>query len=634
MGRRDYPDAERIAKRARKFRDDSGSQRTLDDGSVDQYTQAHIIPTEHKEDRAVGSGTVGGMIDRRVNIMGARPFGRILARGGHEAETHVSGKLEPWVNAAAWLAQGDFDVWDKGVLRQQTIGETAGVVLPAPQFHSGKEYMDLAAEWNRRIDAGEDTKEIKEERRVYRRDHFPIAWRDVNSATCFSEWDDEGRAEVYYFRKLPRGNIEERFPDAEIEKNKEDFEVIEYANDVYAATVFPKGTGFLGLFKDKAGLLGEPLKHEMGCSPYYFIKRGPLIENSQGYTRTGCAFHAREMLQSLDESMTLVRSGMRREGKSPIVATIVPAIRRLLGIEDKKVGEPDVKGNITLYASKEEGVEKVERAPTPTVNEQYPYYISLLGSYIDRAGGHTPQMLGEGPSGSSAVRQSIDRQSAITGELEVPHRRLEEGFAAVCDRLLRCVIALDKMLPEDADEDARKVVVRVADTKHSSKEVAVTAKDVQGYELDFHGKITKNLPVNMGLNVQNFLALTDPDNPKIDDNKGREVFLNDENPQETEDRIFQQRLRRAQENAYVESFGPMAKLIVDEFSEEKMAKLAEKMLMVPGALQEAVLSEMGAEDGGRLMDNMARGRANTRGTGAPQGMSTLQGMNQEEVSIG
>ncbi len=634
MGRRDYPGAERIAKRANKLRGDSSAQTTLDDTSKDQYTQAHIISAEHKEDQAVGSGTVGGMVDRRVNIMGARPFGRILAHGGHEAEAHASGKLEPFVNAAAWLAQGDFDVWDKGVQRQQTIGETAGVVLPAPHFHGGKEYQDLKDEWNRLIDEEKDTKDVRENMRVYRRDHFPIAWRDVDMATCFVDWDDEGRAEVYYFRKLPRNTIEKRFPGIEIEENKEDFEVIEYANDVYVATIAPKGQGFsgMGVTGPEGEFLGDPWKHEMGINPYYFIQRAPLIENSQGYTRTGAAFHAREMLQSLDESMTFMRSGMRREGKAPLVYRLIPAIRTFLHLEEKKI-EPDMKGNLTLYGDKEHGLEDVTRGPTPTVNEQYPYYIGLLGSYIDRAGGHTPQMIGEGPSGSSAVRQSIDRQSAITGELEVPHRRLEEGFAAVCERLLRCVIALDKMLPKDADEDMRKVVVRAADTKHSSKEIAVTAKDVRTYELDFHGKITKNLPVNMGLNVQNFLALTDPENPKIDDNKGREVFLNDENPQETEERIFQQRLRRAQEDAYVESFAPMAKLIVDEFSEEKMAKLAEKMMMVPGALQQAVLGEMGAEDGSRLMENMARGRANTRGTGVPQGESVLQGMNTEETLV-
>ena len=620
MGRTDYPEAERIVKRAKKLQDGAGSQATLDNVSIDQYTQAHVIPTEKKEDKAVGSGIVGGMVDRRVNIMGTRPFGRVRAHGGHEAEGHASGKLEPWVNTAAWLAQGDFDVWDLGVQRQQTIGEAAGVVLPAPQFHGGEEYTELVDEWNRLIDAEENTEEIREKMRVYRRDHFPIAWRAVNPASCYDDWDDEGRAEVYYFRELSRNTIEERYPNADLEKNKEKFEVIEYANSVYVATVLIKNKSFLG----------EPWKHGMGINPFYFIKRGSLLENSQGYTRAGCAFHSREMVQSLDESMTIVRSGMRRESKSPLVYRLIPAVRRLLGIEDKPV-EPDKKGNLTLYGDKEHGIEEVFRGPTPTINEQYPYYIGLLASYIDKSGANIPQMLGYGPSGESAVHQNLARQSAITGELEVPHRHLQEGFAAVCERLFRCVIALDEMLPKDADEDMRKVVVRAKDAKHGSREIAVTAKDVRKYELDFEGKITKNLPVNMGLNVQNFLQLTQENNEKIDDNRGRELFLNDENPQETEERLFQQRLRRAGENAYVESFAQRARLIVDEFSDDELAKIAEKMMLVPGALQQAVLGEMGAEGGGRLMERMSRGAANINRTGSPQQQSTLQGMNTEEI---
>ncbi len=629
MGRRDIPDAERIAKRAEKLKNVS-KQPALDITSVGQYVQSHTIPAEKKEDKAIGSGIVGGMVDRRVNIMGARPFGRVLALGGQKAEAHASGKLEPWVNAAAWLAQGDFDVWDTDIQDQQNIGRGWSVVLPAPQFHGGSEYKELVDKWNRLIEEAEDTTEIKEKMRVYRRDHFPIAWRYVDPVSVYADWDDEGMSEVYYFRKLSRGTIEERFPNTKLEDNKEEFDVIDYANSVYVATIFPERGGIAGIGKTPAEFLGEPWKHEMGINPYVRIKRGPLRANEHGYEYAGCTFHSREMTQSLDESMTFVRGGMRREGKAPLVTTLVPAIRRLLGIEDKKI-EPDEKGNITLYASKEEGVEGVARAPTPTVNEQYPYYIGLLISHIDKSGANIPQMTGFGPSGESAVHQNTARQSAITGELEIPHRRLEEGFAAVCERIFRCVIALDKMLPEDADDEMRKVVVVAADTKNGSKEISVTAKDVTNHELMVRGSITKNLPVNMGLQVQNFLQLTDGDNAKIDDNKGREMFLNDENPQETEERLFQQRLRRAGENAYVESYAQSVKLIVDEFSDEELAKIAEKMLMVPGALQQAVLGEMGAEDGGRLMEQMSRSAGNTNRTGSPQQMSQLQGMNTEEV---
>ena len=628
MGRRDYPDAERIAKRAAGLRD-SSNQSGLDTTSVNQYTQAHILPVKEKEDKAIGSGIVGSMVDRRANIEGGRPFGRVLALGGHDAEDHASGKLEPWLNTAVWLAEGDSDAWDLGVHNQQSIGRAWHVILPAPQFHSGKEYMDLVAEWNRRIDAEEDTKEIKEEMRVYRRDHFAIAWRYVDPVSVYADHDDEGMAEVYYFRKLSRGTIEERFPGADIEEKRQEFDVIEYANEVYVATVTPEGGGFLGVGKSKGAFLGEPWKHEMGCNPYVRIKRIPMRANERGYEYMGCAFHAREMVQSLDESMTDWRGGMRREAKSPLVYTLVPSVRTRYGIEDKDKIRPDKQGNLILYGHKEEGVEKVERGPTPTVNEQLGTYIGLVGMYADRTGAYMPQMLGEGPSGESAVHQSTARQSAITGELEVPHRHLQDGFAAICERVFRCVIALDKMLPEDADADMRKIVVRAEVSKHGSKEISVTAKDVKNYELMVRAKIKQNLPVNTGANVINLRELTDPDRPLITNATGLEMFLDKENPQEEEDKLFQQRMRQAGEQAYIESYAARAKLVVDEFSDEELARLAEKMQLMPETAQQAILGELGGEQGNRLMEQMARGAAGMGREGRGQRMSQLGGGAQQ-----
>jgi hypothetical protein len=72
---------------------------------------------------------------------------------------------------------------------------------------------------------------------------------------------------------------------------------------------------------------------------------------------------------------------------------------------------------------------------------------------------------------------------------------------------------------------------------------------------------------------------------------------------------------------------------VDEFSDEEIAKIAEKMLQAPGMLQQAVLGEMGAEDGSRLMENMARGAANIGQAGRGQRESQLQGMNTEEAVV-
>ncbi len=625
MGRRDKPDAERIAKRARKLWEAANKgQGTLDTKSKDQYTQAHIIAARTTDAKAIGFGMVGGMVDKRVNIMGARPFARVLALGGHDAEKHASGKLEPWVNTAAWLAQGDFDVWDTGVQDQQKVGRAWSIVLPASQFHGGPKYEELVAEWIRRIEANEDREEVREEIRVYRRDHFPIVWRYCEPSSVFVDWDEEGMAEYYWFCKMSRLDVEARWPNI-AEGKEDDLEVIHYANDAWVSTILPEGGGVAdtGAFRSPGKFLGEPWEHGMGISPFVRIKRGPVGDNNQGYEYTGCAFQVREMSDSLDETITDWRTGLSREAKSPLVYHLVPQVRQKLNLPEKEI-KPDGAGNIILYGNKEDGVEGVERSPVPTVNELSGQFIGMVGAQADRAGAFVPQMLGQGPSGESAVHQSTARQSAITGELEVPHRRLEEGFAAVCERLFRCVIALDKKLPEGADDDMRQIVVRAEDSKHTSKKIAVTAKDVKNYELMVRGKLQKNLPVNMGQNVINLRELTDPDRPLLDNNTGLEMFLNIENPQEIADRLFQQQARTMAQENWLEDEKKRQLLRISEFSEEQMAKLAVKMMEAPEAIQAAVMGGAGVEGGNRLMEQMSRGAANQGRAGREQRMSQLE----------
>jgi hypothetical protein len=439
MGRRDYPDAEEIVKRATKLQTEAGTQDALDAGAIGGWTQKHVIdaqPRGKPKIKAIGTGIIGGMVDRRVNIVGARPFGRVLSRGGDEAEAHVSDKLEPWLNTITWMGEID-DAWDHGVQYQQLTGVAWHEVLPAPSFYGDSEYEELVEEWGSA--EGDEVKRVREKIRIWRRDHPLIIWRGPNPRSVFADKDERpGPSSVYEFRELERDAIKSRFPKADLgeEKHKK-FAVIEFANDVYVATI---------LLKTKA-FLGSPWEHGMGCNPYVCITRGPVPDNEQGFTHVGAAFHAREMVQSLDESMTDWREGMRKEVKAPIIFRLLPLLRQAFGMEDKKI-EPDKDGNVILVGDKDHGHEGAERYPTPTVNEQLGQYIGMVGMYADKTGAYMPQLMGYGPSGESAVHQDTARQSAITGELEIPHRNLQEGFAAICARFFRCVIALDESLPE------------------------------------------------------------------------------------------------------------------------------------------------------------------------------------------
>ena len=629
MGRRDKPDAERTAKRARKLQAAS-NQSALDTKSIDQYTQAHLIKARKKDADAIGFGMVGNMWDKRTNILGSRPLAKVIARGGLEAGEHASDTLEPWLNTIVWQAEGDFDVWDKGLQDQQGIGRAWSKVLPAAQFYGDTEYAELVAEWLRLIEAQEDTDDVRKRIQAYRQNNPAIAWRYVDPTCTFREWDERGVAGVYEFGKMTRLDIEARWPEALPEGKDEELDVIHYANDVWIASLLPEGGGIAGtgIARSPGRFLDEPWEHGMGINPYVCISRGPLRNNAQGYEFTGCSFQVREMSDSLDESATDWRSGMHREAKSPLVYHLIPQVRQNLNLPDMEI-KPDDAGNIVMYGDKEHGVETVERGPVPTVNEQLGQYIGMVGSQADRSGAFVPQLMGYGSSGESAVHQDLARQSAITGEMEMPHRRLEEGFAEVCKRFFRCVIALDDQLPEGADKEMRKIVVRHKVGEHGSKEIAVTAKDVREYDPLVHGVIEMNLPTNMSMQVTNAMLLRRSEQgqpPLVDDNTLREVFLNFENPQEVGNKVHEQNIVNDMVQVYRDQLKQRAMVVSDELSDEDMAKIAEELQSMSPEAAQALIAEISEGQQAGAMGDIARSQANVARTGRGQRQSRLQGM--------
>jgi len=631
MGRRDPPDAEKIAKRADELKKKGAHQRTLDDKEINQYHQQHVIEAQGKNDKAIGTGIVGVMVDSRVNIMGSRPRAKVMARGGQEAEKHASDTLEPWANIMPWQAQGDFDVWDKGLQDHQMIGEMWSKVLAAPQYYADSGYVELIEEWNRLVGDGKDTKDVRERVKLYRRDNPAIVWRYVDPRDVYPDLDERGMAEVYEFRKMSKSDIESRFGSLPEDVKDEEIEVIEYANEVWVATVLAGSGGVMGFGKRDAKFLGKTWEHGEGCNPYVRIKRGSVRANPQGYTRSGCSYHAREMVQSLDESLTDFRGTMRREAESPVMATLIPALRVRHGLDAATIDVPSGSDNKALVLlAGEEGEEKMGRFPVAEVNPQYPTYFGMVAAYADRAGADRPQLMGEGPSGQSAVHQDISRQSALTSELEISHRNLEEGFAQVVRRCFRCVVALDRTLPEGADADMQKVVVRDADGKHGSKEIAVTADDVREYDPLVRGKLRKNLPVHRGLAIQNALMLSDDTGgkkPLADRNTVRETELDWENPQEIDDKIQEQSIVDDIIMVYREGLRQRTTVIVDELSDEDMAKIAKEIPQMSPEAAQALIGELSGEQAENAMvGDMARGQANIARTGREQRESRLAGM--------
>ena len=268
--------AEQIVERAETLKRDGGAQRTLDQQAIDGYTQERIVQAYDPsgddkrgegKPKKIGTGTAGMMVDRNVNVLRPKPFCRVIAFGGQAAEDHASGKLEPWLNTIIWLAQGDFDVWNTGILDLDLIGEAWSKVLPAPQFWADDEYQELVDAWNKLVADGADEKKVKEAKekaRIYRRDNIAIVWRYVDPTSVYPLWDERGIAEVYEIRTMEKGEIEALGGDI---GNDKDAEVIEWANHTHVATVLTGKGGIVNKVKGNTRepkFLKEPWKHGLG----------------------------------------------------------------------------------------------------------------------------------------------------------------------------------------------------------------------------------------------------------------------------------------------------------------------------------------------------------------------------------
>lgn len=616
--------AEEIADNADMLKKDGGRQRKLDRQAVDQYTQDRVVEAydpsgdDKRGDgkpKPIGTGTVGMMVDRNVNVLRPKPFAKVIAFGGIAADDHASGTLEPWLNMIIWIAQGDFDVWNTGILDLDLIGEMWSKVLPAPQFWADEEYQGLVNERVRLVDEGAsetEMKEITEKIRVYRRDNCAIVWRYVDPVSVYPLRDERGISEVYEIRTLKKGEIENMGGDIGTEKEAE---VIEWANHEFVATVL---TGRSGIINGITGrtrppkFLKDPWAHKLGTYPYVRVQRDPIRTNRSGYTRRGSSFHLRFMSESLDETITDWRTVMRKEVESPPIIKLNPKLRGRLGLDEQTV---DVSPNkpLVLYMD-ENGTEDAGRYPTATVNPQLGDYFSLVATYADRAGGWRPGLIGQGPSGESAVRFSEGRQAAL-GELGVAHGNLQDGFARVGELFFRSVLSLDQ-----------EVVVRGADKKHKSREITVTPKDVREYEWMVRGKIKLGLPVDAGGAVIRATALTDPQHPLVTDNYVREVELDIEAPQDMADALAEQKIVNAMVDIGIQQQMQRAALSGSQLTPGDMEALVNGLKDMPELAQLVAVGGLGEEDRSALLGQLSRGNANKLRTGKLQQESQLRGV--------
>lgn len=649
MSRTSTPDPEAIQKLAKKKGEQFQTQETkLDKKATEQYLgtdrKSLYSPRGHGKDvqgeenlRAVSSGLLGFMTDQDVSVLHTKPFDHVLPMGGPDADKHASGKIEPWVNTAVWIGTGGVKVWDKGVLSLQNVGRFWSKVLPAPQLWAGDELENLIASLNSLHESGASTEEIErvnEEIADYKANpaNFPIRWIYVSAKGTWPIPDERGMAEVVESRKISSNVVEDRLGRLpEDLKNQKDIEVIEYANDVYVATVIPSQGGIVAAAKRVAGVgrdpifLAEPWEHGLGVNPYVLIEGNPLPDNENGYTWRGGTFHMMNLLPVVDEVLSDFCTNVHNETVSPPFVMVNLEGRVAQGIEDKTI---EVNPNETVKMYTGQGwKEEAGRFPTATVNPDALRVIDMVMQFAAIGGLNRPALAGIAPSGQAGVTLETARQIA-SGELKIPHSSLQDGFAEIGSRFLRAVSALGKRYPNIYDE----ITVRAADEKHKSKAISVGPKDVRGYEHLVRGEVRLNIPVNEGANVTNASIATDPNHPLLSDATALQRYYRHADPQEEGDKLFAQGLQQDFREILRAAVAQRAGLTIQGAGAGNLGAMVEQAGGMGQAPLEALVASYGGNAPSPLVERVQRGAMNTSRTARGQRPSRLDSMNQEMPS--
>ena len=632
MSRTSSPDAKAIEKLAKRKSEDFNSQlNDLDNKAIEQYLQTDRKSLYQPEGqgeaalRPVGSGMMGFMDDQDVSVLHTKPLARVEPLGDRDARQHASGKLEPWLNSAIWIGAGGYRVWDKGVLALVNVGRFWSKVLPAPQITIGDDLGKMIAELNQLMEqeaSEEEIRRVKDKISDYKANpaNFPIRWLYVATATWPVYDERPGHSEVVEKRKISCDVVEEklgRLPDEY--KDKKNIEVIEYANDIWVATVLPHGGD------RESGFLIPPWEHGLGVNPYVLIEGNPLPDNDEGWEWRGGAFHMRHLLPAVDEVLSDFSTNIHNETVTPPYVVVNLEQRAAHGIEDKTI---EVSPNKTVKMYTGQGWrEEAGRFPTATLNPDALKFVTLAQELAYIGGLNRPALAGIAPSGQAGVTLETARQIA-TGEMKIPHSSLEEGFAQIGSRFLRAVKSLAERYPDILGE----ITVRAEDKEHKSKPISIGPKDVRGWEYNVRGRVTLNIPINEGANVTNASIAGNPDHPFLSDDSIRERYFRHEDPVEEGDRIFAQQLMEELRAILRGLFQRRLGAAVEGMGGgdiEGMIEGAGGMVQAP---LEALLSSYGEAPPQGLVERARRGQMNTSRAGRGQRPSQLGSMNMETPS--
>jgi len=583
----------------------STNQRAMDDRLLDIYLQKSFLELKGSSTglpaRPVGTGLGGFMVDQRVAVLTGPLFLRMAARGGQTADRHASDVLEPYMNGGLQCLNDEVEF--RGLIEQDQglYGEAYALVIPAPFFWASEEMREMAGR-----------KASKKEFEDYKKQYIPIVIRHWDTRATLVVNNDRGEpSAALYCRKMCADDIVARWGESYLPqrgtkyKDSEEIEVTDYVNRTEIGTVIGRG---------KTASSPPSWQHHMGVTPIAHFTGGRLPANPYGLTRKGFLFHARELLPSMDETMSDVRTNIRDFTTADPYVLVNPEIRGALegwpSTVQHKAGEW-----VNILPG-----EDVGRMPVPQITIDAYQYLAKAREMLDltslREG-----LSGTGPSGQSAVHLTGSNQIS-KAELQPYHDGLKRGYKKVGELLLRCPAALVAEFP-NSDE---KITVRYKDQKHQSKEIAVTPTDTKDWYKLVTAEIELNLPISEGGNVQNYSIVTKAGG--LSEATARERYLNVQNPYEEADKIAEESLYKAIVMLATQYLTQRASGAIEQQGALSPSGLMQQAANLPQFAQEALAKSMSSEQSQELA-NLARGATSEARTGRGQQLSQLAGNNQQ-----
>lgn len=586
-----------------KLRGRYATQLALDNIMLDLYVQKKFLNVKRSETdlavQPVGTGLGGFLVDQKATVLSGPLFLRVISRGGQKADRHASDRLEPYLNTALRCLEDDQEV--RGLIEQDVLlyGRAWSPLLPAPFFWADDEMREMV-----------DKKASADEFEAYMSNNIPIVWRHWDSKAIHPVFNDKGEpARLVYWRQMYADDIVDRWGDVLPARTKSDalIDVIDYVDKKEIGSVI---TG------KEPRLAREPWEHQMGCVPVAYYAGGRLPPNNYGLYWKGALFHARELLHSMDETMTDIRTNIRDFTIAPPVVTVNPDVRGAMqGWPSTVEWKPGNETTINLLTG-----ETVSRFPVSQITIDAYQYLMKAREYLEltslREG-----LSGSGPSGQSAVHLTGSNQIS-KAELQRYLDGLKRGYKKVGELLLRCPAALNA---EFGEKYADKIVLRAMDEKHESKEIAVTPADTKDYYKLVVADIDLNLPVNEGAAVQNFSVATQSGG--MSKATARERYLNIQNPYEEEDRIQEEALYAGLAAAVQERLLQKAQNVFDRTGSLSDADIIKRASQLPEFAREAAFAALQGGEGSAELGNVARGMNNEARTGRGQRLSELSGNN-------